>query len=233
LPQVLGIFTETLISPSPSLRQRPSRYAIRAGRNFTDPTVSDGGRLSLHLAEALRSATSIALLDRQLHRLSFVVRAGVLPATHARDEPLLSDQSLRGHEDFPRDHHLAEPGRLPRYEPVLGCSSRSSGASSSYPTRNFATLGMFVTPQHFAEWLGRFGSAQLSMSPWRSDHLFTHHRVSGVWPLRILSIRASRLSRRCLPFMFIAYAMLTSSTSPDRVFRAPARHRLTASQKSP
>jgi hypothetical protein len=36
LPQVLGIFTETLISPSPSLRQRPSRYAIRAGRNLPD-----------------------------------------------------------------------------------------------------------------------------------------------------------------------------------------------------
>ncbi len=33
---VLGIFTETLISPSPSLRQRPSRYAIRAGRNLPD-----------------------------------------------------------------------------------------------------------------------------------------------------------------------------------------------------
>src|SRR5207247_10124940 len=36
LPRVLGIFTETLISASPSLRQRPSRYAIRAGRNLPD-----------------------------------------------------------------------------------------------------------------------------------------------------------------------------------------------------
>ena len=33
-PRVLGIFTETTISPDPSLRQRPSRYAIRAGRNL-------------------------------------------------------------------------------------------------------------------------------------------------------------------------------------------------------
>src|SRR3954454_16034868 len=33
-PRVFGIFTETTISPDPSLRQRPSRYAIRAGRNF-------------------------------------------------------------------------------------------------------------------------------------------------------------------------------------------------------
>src|SRR4029079_7629187 len=35
-PRVLGIFTETAISPRPSLRQRPSRYAIRAGRNLPD-----------------------------------------------------------------------------------------------------------------------------------------------------------------------------------------------------
>ena len=35
-PRVLGIFTEIAISPSPSLRQRPSRYAIRAGRNLPD-----------------------------------------------------------------------------------------------------------------------------------------------------------------------------------------------------
>src|SRR5690349_14214845 len=33
-PRVFGIFTETTISPDPSLRQRPSRYSIRAGRNF-------------------------------------------------------------------------------------------------------------------------------------------------------------------------------------------------------
>src|SRR5207244_5438206 len=49
-PRVLGIFTEIAISPSPSLRQRPSRYAIRAGRNFTNLSVSEEGRLSLHHA---------------------------------------------------------------------------------------------------------------------------------------------------------------------------------------
>src|ERR671919_3219757 len=43
-PRVLGIFTETLISPSPSLRQRPSRYAIRAGRNFTLIPCFPGGQ---------------------------------------------------------------------------------------------------------------------------------------------------------------------------------------------
>jgi hypothetical protein len=36
LRRVLRIFTQTTISPSLSLRQRPSRYAIRAGRNLPD-----------------------------------------------------------------------------------------------------------------------------------------------------------------------------------------------------
>ena len=35
LLQVTGIFTGSAISPSPSLRQFSSRYAVRAGRNFT------------------------------------------------------------------------------------------------------------------------------------------------------------------------------------------------------
>jgi len=34
--QVNGIFTATTISPSLLLRQRPNRYAIRAGRNLPD-----------------------------------------------------------------------------------------------------------------------------------------------------------------------------------------------------
>ena len=36
LSRVSGIFTATTISPSLSLRQRPNRYAIRAGRNLPD-----------------------------------------------------------------------------------------------------------------------------------------------------------------------------------------------------
>ena len=34
--RVIRIFTYTTISPGPLLRQRPSRYAIRAGRNLPD-----------------------------------------------------------------------------------------------------------------------------------------------------------------------------------------------------
>ena len=36
LPRVIRIFTNSTISPSLWLRQRPSRYAIRAGRNLPD-----------------------------------------------------------------------------------------------------------------------------------------------------------------------------------------------------
>ena len=36
LPWVIRIFTNNTISPSPWLRQRPNRYAIRAGRNLPD-----------------------------------------------------------------------------------------------------------------------------------------------------------------------------------------------------
>ena len=36
LLRVAGIFTGNGISPDPSLRQSPDRYAIRAGRNLPD-----------------------------------------------------------------------------------------------------------------------------------------------------------------------------------------------------
>ena len=34
--RVIGIFTDTTISPSSRLRQYPDRYTIRAGRNLPD-----------------------------------------------------------------------------------------------------------------------------------------------------------------------------------------------------
>jgi hypothetical protein len=36
LLRVTRIFTRSSISPGPSLRQRPTRYAFRAGRNLPD-----------------------------------------------------------------------------------------------------------------------------------------------------------------------------------------------------
>ena len=64
--------------------------------------------------------------------------------------PHLSDQSLRGQPGFHQATSLgitlciARTGGLPRYELVFHCSSRNSGASFTYPTRNFATLGPFT-----------------------------------------------------------------------------------------
>jgi hypothetical protein len=69
---------------------------------------------------------------RIAHRVDF-------PESPESDTPLLSDQSLGGHEDFPRDRPLPTAGGFPRYEPVLDRPSRGGGASvCAYPTRNFA-----------------------------------------------------------------------------------------------
>src|ERR671935_2597798 len=58
-PRVLGIFTETTVSPDPSLRQRPSRYAIRAGRNFALFLRFRRRRLSLHPDADSRELASV------------------------------------------------------------------------------------------------------------------------------------------------------------------------------
>ena len=50
-PRVLGIFTEFEISSGSLPRQCGTRYAFRAGRNFTFSRISTGGRLFLHLTK--------------------------------------------------------------------------------------------------------------------------------------------------------------------------------------
>jgi hypothetical protein len=83
-PRVLGIFTETTVSPDPSLRQRPSRYAIRAGRNFALILRFRRRRLSLHPGVVLRGRRLI-----ELH--GFAPESSGLDLTSIPD-----DQSLRG-----------------------------------------------------------------------------------------------------------------------------------------
>ncbi len=64
-PRVLGIFTETTVSPDPSLRQRPSRYAIRAGRNFAfDPPFPEAQTIP----SPWRSCARIDILLRRHNR---------------------------------------------------------------------------------------------------------------------------------------------------------------------
>ena len=69
LSRVLGILTETPISPSLRRRQRPSRYAIRAGRNLPDKefrylrTVIVTAAVYWGLGSKLRSEELTHLLD--------------------------------------------------------------------------------------------------------------------------------------------------------------------------
>ncbi len=64
LPRGVRIFTNSTISPGPWLRQRPSRYAIRAGRNLPDKefrylrTVIVTAAVYRGLASALRLAAN-------------------------------------------------------------------------------------------------------------------------------------------------------------------------------
>ena len=64
LPQVARIFTNSAVSPGPWSRQRPSRYAVRAGRNLPDKefrylrTVIVTAAVYRGLASALRIAAN-------------------------------------------------------------------------------------------------------------------------------------------------------------------------------
>jgi hypothetical protein len=113
-PRVLGIFTETTISPDPSLRQRPSRYAIRAGRNFAFLLRFRRRRLSLHPGDQGPACYRI-------HRFALAVNAISRP--RGRSVVTGSNSSSLREADFPRDHPLAPTtslrrrtrGGLPRY----------------------------------------------------------------------------------------------------------------------
>ena len=76
LSWVTSIFTRTSISPDPSLRQRPDRYAIRAGRNLPDKEFR-------YLRTVIVTAAVYRGFDQELapHHLTFRHRAGVTPYT--------------------------------------------------------------------------------------------------------------------------------------------------------
>ena len=76
LARVTCIFTGISISPDPSLRQRPDRYAIRAGRNLPDKEFR-------YLRTVIVTAAVYRGFDQELapHHLTFRHRAGVTPYT--------------------------------------------------------------------------------------------------------------------------------------------------------
>ena len=80
LPRVTGIFTGTTVSLGPSSRQRPSRYAIRAGRNLPDKEFR-------YLRTVIVTAAVYRDFNQELapHHLIFRHRAGVSPYTSSYD----------------------------------------------------------------------------------------------------------------------------------------------------
>ena len=79
VPQrVTSIFTRISISPDPSLRQRPDRYAIRAGRNLPDKEFR-------YLRTVIVTAAVYRGFDSELSPLLLTFRhwAGVSPYTSA------------------------------------------------------------------------------------------------------------------------------------------------------
>ena len=76
LLRVGRIFTANSISPSPSLRQRPDRYAFRAGRNLPDKEFR-------YLRTVIVTAAVYWDFNQELapHHLIFQHRAGVTPYT--------------------------------------------------------------------------------------------------------------------------------------------------------
>jgi hypothetical protein len=136
LSRVDGIFTVSSISPGPSLRQCPDRYAIRAGRNLPDKEF-----------RYLRTVIVTAAIDRGFGSklsplpLTFRHRAGVSPYTSAH--------ALAGTCVFvkqsPGPAHCGPPELLhPRGRPF----SRSYGANlPSSLTRGLpSTLGYLPPP---------------------------------------------------------------------------------------
>ena len=79
LLRVTRIFTGISISPSPSLRQRPSRYTIRAGRNLPDKGLRYL-RTVIVTAAVHRGFGSVLLKHRPL---TFWRWAGISPYTSA------------------------------------------------------------------------------------------------------------------------------------------------------
>src|ERR1700734_1691816 len=90
--RVTGVFTDTTISPSSWLRQRPDRYTIRAGRNLPDKEFRYLRTVIVTAAVYWGFSSKLALLS-----LTFQHRAGVRPYTSSFDfaEPcVFNKQSL-------------------------------------------------------------------------------------------------------------------------------------------
>ena len=164
-----GIFTATAISPDPSLRQRPSRCTIRAGRNLPDKEFRY--LRTVIVTAAVYRGFSLELAPRPL---TFRHRAGVSPYTSSYDfaetcvfgkqspRPLLCGPSQLlmytihqpGHP-LSRSYGVILPSSLTRVLPsTLGFSPRlpvSVCGTVTCMTRYEGFLGSLIT----TSWLAR------------------------------------------------------------------------------
>ena len=113
--RVTRIFTGLAISPSPSSRQRPDRYAIRAGRNLPDKEFRYLRTVIVTAAVHWGFSSELALLP-----LTFQHWAGVSPYTSSYDfaETYVFVKQLE--EPFLCDPHRLFTHRGPPFPEVTG-----------------------------------------------------------------------------------------------------------------
>ena len=176
-----GIFTATAVSPDPSLRQRPSRYTIRAGRNLPDKEFRY--LRTVIVTAAVYRGFSLELAPRPL---TFRHRAGVRPYTSSYEFA----ESCVFAKQSPRPL-LCGPGQLVMYithQPGLPLS-RSYGvilpssltrvlpsALGYSPRLPVSVFGTVALETHYEAFLG-----SLLMASWRA------RRLVSPSPLRVIS----------------------------------------------
>ena len=163
LSRVTCIFTGTSISPDPSLRQRPDRYAIRAGRNLPDKEFR-------YLRTVIVTAAVYRGFDSELAPLLLTFRhwAGVSPYTSAFafaetcvfakqspgpfhcgfDQPL---QAAVAKRPFSRSYGAILPSSLTRVLPI------ALVFSTRLPVSDCGT-GTWDLARHFSRQLGSLES---------------------------------------------------------------------------
>ena len=181
LSQVTGIFTGISISPSPLLRQRPDRYAFRAGRNLPDKEFRYLRTVIVTAAVYWGFGSKLSLFP-----LTFQHRAGVSHYTSAftfamtcvfakqSPGPFLCDSSQlkmyiphQKEQPFSRSYGFILPSSLTRV------FSRALGFSPHLPVSVCGT-GTFYLDSSF------------SWQPGISDfvtifHSYSYLRIHGLW----------------------------------------------------
>ena len=155
LPRVGRIFTASSISPSPSLRQRSSRYAIRAGRNLALSIITEGadyifssyGRDHFGRKFAFACAFIVNASSRSLVALvDFDVLHFARNAQHdlakRRDRPAacpIGADTVRSGEDLPHDRRHAIHG--PRHFSAVVAPVGSYAAASEVRSAALQDVG--------------------------------------------------------------------------------------------